>query len=221
MMESRHMSLPEQRNYEYAHTLADQIAREELAKIPDLEQQCRNSGAQYLKTGTQRVITLQYLNQPYQVTLPEVNVTRAGSQEAVPLKAKVLILHYLIGAKGTPPADRLITFKELPEGMVYFPTFAKRTLQPLTDYLGKEPHQLVETAKELGGYQVDYGDTAVTVNALPRVPITLVLWRGDEEFSPSASVMFNANISDYLPTEDVIILCETIIWKLVKALTPG
>ena len=30
--------------------------------------------------------------------------------------------------------------------------------------------------------------------------------------------MFDSTISDYLPTEDINVLCETIVWKLVKLL---
>jgi len=43
-----------------------------------------------------------------------------------------------------------------------------------------------------------------------------VLWRGDEELAPNGNILFDANISDYLSTEDVTVLSETIIWKLVK-----
>ena len=56
----------------------------------------------------------------------------------------------------------------------------------------------------------------MTVNAFDHVPITLVLWRGDEELAPNGNILFDANISDYLSTEDVTVLTETIIWKLVK-----
>jgi hypothetical protein len=56
----------------------------------------------------------------------------------------------------------------------------------------------------------------VTINAFDRVPVTFVLWRGDEELSPNGNILFDANISDYLSTEDVTVLSETIIWKLVK-----
>jgi hypothetical protein len=217
-MESRKTPLPEQRNYEYAHTLAYRIACEELVRITNLEEQCRNSGARYRKADARQIITLDFLSQTHEVSLPEVSITQVGTQEPVPLKAKVLILHYLIRAKGTPPTDRMITFKELPEGLVYFPTFAKRTIQLLANFFGKEPQKLIEIAQILGGQKADYGDASVTINALPRIPITLTIWRGDDEFSPTASVMFDANVLDYLPTEDIIILCETIIWKLVRAL---
>jgi hypothetical protein len=69
----------------------------------------------------------------------------------------------------------------------------------------------------LGGRDADHGDVSVTINAFDRVPITLVLWRGDEEVPPDGNILFDANVSDYLSTEDVTVLCETIIWKLAKA----
>jgi len=59
------------------------------------------------------------------------------------------------------------------------------------------------------------GDTAVIINAFRCVPITMVLWHGDEELSPQLNLLFDANIMDYLETEDVTVVCEIITWKLV------
>ena len=217
----KHFSLPSQRNYEYAYTLAYKLAVEELVRIGDVGQLCRKSGAQYLEIDSQKIIILQHLSRSYQVTLPNVDITLVDSQEEVPIREKVLILHYLTRAKGTPLASKMITFKELPEGAIYSPTFAKRTANPLLKHFGKEPHRLVDIAEKLGGHKVDYGDVAVTISAFRYVPITLVLWRGDEEFAPQASIIFDATISDYLSTEDITVLCETIIWKLVKSSRQG
>jgi hypothetical protein len=216
-MKNKRPSLPSQRNYEYAHTQAYQLACEELARVKDIREQCRRGGAQYLEAGSQNFITLRYLNRSYRITLPEVQITLSDSQEAVPLKTRVLLLHYLIRAKGTPLSGRMITFKELPEGPIYAPTFAKRTENPLTKNLGKAPHRLVDIAERLGGQKADLGDASVTISAFPRVPITLVLWRGDSEFPPSASIMFDATVTDYLPTEDIIITSEAIVWTLVRS----
>ena len=220
-MENKHPSLPSQRNYEYAYTQAYTLATEELAKIKDIREQCRNSGVQYQEISSQKVITLQYLNRSYRITLPEGEVTLSASQEAVPLKTKVLLLHYLLYAKGTPLSGRMITFKELPEGAIYFPTFAKRTTKPLSKNFGKAPQRLVDVAEKLGGQKAAFGDISVTIGAFPRVPITLVLWQGDSEFPPSASIMFDATVTDYLPTEDIIVACEAIVWTLVRSLKPA
>lgn len=219
-MESERLVLYGQKNYETAGKFAYRLAGEQLAKIADIEQQCRKSDTQYRVIDSQKTIVIQYLNQSYLIALPDIKIALAGSAEEVPLRDRVLMLHYFVSAKGTPIADKLVTFRELPEGKVYSPTFAKRTSQPLLDRFGKEPHLLLDAAEKLGGHRVDYGDTAVTINAFSRVPITIVLWRGDEEFAPQGNILFDATIADYLPTEDITVLSEIIIWRLIRSL-PG
>ena len=215
-MESKTLTLPISKNGEYGYELAYRLACEQLVKIDDIEEQCHKSGAQYLDS--QQVIALQYLNQPYLITLPNVEISLMDKEEEVPILDKILLLHYFTQAKGTPISNKLISFKELPEGAGYFPTFYNRAIKPLVTYFGNEPHRLPDMAKLLGGHKADYGDVSVTINALSRVPLTLVLWKGDAEFPPEGSIMFDRTISDYLPTEDIIWLCQNTTWRLVKLL---
>jgi len=214
-MESKKLSLPRHENTGPANSLPYRLARQQLAGIPDIEEQCRKGGAQYSLGNSGKSIVVQYLNRTYLITLPDAEISIMESPEEMPIKDRILILHYLLTAKGTPPADKLIAFHELPDGSVYYPTFAKRTIQPLVDNFGSDPSLLLPTSRKLGGQKADYGDMAVTINAFPRVPITIVLWRGDSEFPARGNVLFDAAISHYLPTEDVTVLCETIAWRLV------
>ena len=71
-MENRYLPLPNQRNYEYAYKLAYELACEQLAKIDDIEQQCRQGGAQYRVIDSKKVITIKYLDKSYLITLPEI-----------------------------------------------------------------------------------------------------------------------------------------------------
>ncbi len=200
-------------SYEFTYKLAC----EQLAKA-DIEQQCHRSGAQHQTQDSQKAITIKYLNRPYLITLPDIEISLVDSAEQVPIRDKILILHYLTLAKGTATTNKLIAFRELPGGNVYYPTFSKRTMKPLSDHFGKEPACLVNAGKKLGGYQADYGDVAVTINAFSRVPITLILWQGDAELTPQLNLLFDSTISDYLDTEDVTVLCETITWRLISYL---
>jgi len=218
-MESKTLTLSIRQNDGYGYELAYRLAREQLLKIDDIEQQCRKSGTQYIDS--RKAITIEYLNQSYLITLPDVEISLMGKEEAVPVRDRILILHYLTQAKGTPLSNQVITYKELPEGSAYFPTFYQRTIKPLVNYFGNEPHRLLEMAKILAGHEADYGDTAVTINVLRRVPITLVLWKGDDEFAPEGNVLFDRTISDYLPAEDIIVLCETTVRRLIKLLKAG
>ena len=209
------------KDYEYGYALAYRLAGERLAGFADLRRQCLNSDAGYEVIDSGEVILVEYLHHLYRVTLPGVEVSLKGSEEAVPLRDKILILHYLAQAKGTPTSNKAINYKELPEGINYFPTFSKRAIKPLVDNFGGEPQRLLDIAGQLGGYKADYGDTAVTIRAFNRVPVTLVLWRGDQEFPPEGNIIFDSNISDYLSIEDINVLCETIAWRLVKLLRVG
>lgn len=219
-MKNSPLSLPEQKDYEYGYKLAYELARQQLASLSDIEQQCRQSGARYQVTGSKSLIIIEYLRRSYQITLPGREISLVANGEEVPIKDKILILHYLTQARGTSLAKELVSYKQLP-GASYFPTFYKRAIKPLVEHFGQQPQRLVEVAGELGGHEVDYGDVAVTLNAFKKVPLTLVLWRGDDEFPPGGSILFDATVSDYLSTEDINVLCEQVAWRLVKLLKEG
>jgi hypothetical protein len=215
-MTDKHLPVSNQRNLEYGYRQAIKLSSEQLAKVGDLERYCLRSGARCQVVDSQKVIILEFLNRSYKVVLPQADITLIDSEEEIPLKEKVLVLHYLTSAKGTPAANRLITFREVPDGANYFPVFFKRAIKPLLDHFGREPERLIDAAEKLGGRKADYGDVAVTINAFSRVSVTLVLWRGDDEFAPDGSILFDASISDYLSSYAITELCETIAWRLIR-----
>lgn len=208
---------PSHGSREQGFELPYQLARKQLAGITNLEEQCHRSGARYVGPNS---IIVHYLNRPYHITLPDVGLSLEDSPDSmgmeVPLTDKILILHYFNQAQGTPATGRLITFKQIPGGISYYPAFFQRVIAPLVNRFGKNPDLLMKAAVRFGGYEAPYGDTSVTIDAFPRVPVTLVLWRGDEEVASAGNVLFDGNIPDYLPTEDVTALCGNIVWKMVK-----
>lgn len=207
--------LPNLPSFQYGLKHAYKLAGEQLAET-DIEEQCHRSDTQYEVIDSKKVITLDYLNKSYQIVLPRVSISAVNSKEDVSLKDKILMIHYLLLAKGTPLTGKLIAYKELPGGINYFPTFSKRVIRPILEHFGTEPRLILNVAQKLGGYKADYGDVAVIINAFKKVPITLVLWRGDDEFPSEGNILFDQSVSDYLSTEDINVLCEIIAWKLVR-----
>ena len=47
--------------------------------------------------------------------------------------------------------------------------------------------------------------------------MTHVLWRGDEEFAPEASILFDETISRSLATEDIAALAGASVYRLLAA----
>ncbi len=201
--------------WEPGFKLSYELACEHLTRISDIRQQCQKSGARYVSPNE---IGIDYLNQPYRIVIPDCRIWLEDSGIEASLRDKILILHYFTGAKGTPATGKMIAFRQLSGGVSYFPAFSQRAIGPLVKNFGRRWELLKKAAAELGGREAGYGDASVTISAFDRVPITSVLWRGDEDEDVAANgnILFDANISDYLPTEDVTVLCETIIWKLVK-----
>jgi hypothetical protein len=202
--------------WERGFDLSYKFACEKLARISDIEEQCRRSSARYIRPNE---IVINYLNQPYRIIIPDCKIFLEDGVTEAALRDKILILHYFTGAKGTPAIGKSIAYKQLQGGVSYFPAFSQRAIGPLVRNLGRSPELLRKAAAKLGGRDADYGDVSVIINAFDRVPITLVLWRGDEEVAPNGSILFDANISDYLSTEDVTVLSETIVWKLVRSIS--
>ncbi len=213
------MTVPEQNVREYAHELALKLACERLAGIDDIEEQCRKSGTRYLPA--EKTVIIDYLNKTYRISVPDGGVSFAAGDEDVPIKDKILILDYFTRSKGTPLTGKMITYKELHDGINYFTVFSTRTINNIVNFFGDNPERLVDIAEVLGGRKTELGDAAVTIDAFPQVPINVVLWRGDSEFAPEGSILFDSTVADYLTNDDIHTLCENITWSLVRLLKAG
>ena len=58
-----------------------------------------------------------------------------------------------------------------------------------------------EKGQELGGEQLEHGDASMRLHAFPRVPVTFILWRGDDEFPARADMFFDSTCEQHLPTD--------------------
>lgn len=128
--------------------------------------------------------------------------------EEVPVPVEILLLHYSTRASGVMPIGEKVSFKELPNGFIYNEPFVNRVIRPLVAAFGDQPELLHRSGTAIGGKPVPLGDAAVEVPALPRVPLTFIIWAGDEEFTPNGGVLFDATAPEYLGTEDCVILAQ-------------
>ena len=196
--------------------LAYRFAREKLSGT-DIKQQCSRSGAEYVHPD--RVI-IEYLDQSYVVAIPGMEISlRDGPSrcEDIDLTDAILMLHYLITAKGTPATGKLIGFRQLPGGLCEHASISREVLMPLLDRFGKDPERLVEAAAILRGSRAGYGNVAVSIQAFPKISVVIALWRGDDEFPPNASLLFDSSVTDYLSTEDISVLCERLVEQLTHS----
>lgn len=149
-----------------------------------------------------------------------ITVARDGgsiqSHRYITKTERLLILHYLMKAGGSPVKNEMIAFRDIPMGgALYAPTFQSRAIDQICAAFGAHPAQITRHMAALGGTPAHIGDASVTLPVLPRLPIHFVVWAGDEEVPPSANILFDVSISDYLPVEDVVMLGSIAGYALI------
>ena len=159
---------------------------------------------------------IRFFDEDYVVTFPDFSVQNASGQEP-DVATRLIILHYLIHADGTPPADHWISFRELPDGLVYDPAFQKRSSLRLAHEYGMDPKAFSAAAEAVGGERLTFGDVSYMFRLLPRIRMAVILYVGDEEFSPRVNVLFDSAASHYLPIEDLAVLGGMLASRLIKA----
>jgi len=193
-------------------------ALEELAK-KDIQCQCELAGVGYevIRAG-EVLISLLLMERVYQIRYPQGEVTCRDNSQSVNLMKKAILLRYLNNAKEASGEEKLIGFNELPSGSFYNPAFSQNVVKPFIDFFGKKPERLKWAAKRLGGTEVPFGDVGVKISFLPKVKISFVIWKGDDEFSPQGKILFNSHIASYLSTEGIVIASAMVFNELKKEL---
>lgn len=194
-------------NLEPAH----RQAREEFAQQQP-ESMAVNAALTYRREAGE--FTVPFLGCQYLVRYPGGEVKKTGGDGELPKEVQIILLHYLTKASPARVEVRFISFRELPSGFIYTGPFTNRVVRPLVSIFGQKPELLVRAGEMLGGKRVRLGDAAVSVPVLPKIPITFVLWLGDEEFPPSGNVLFDAFAPYHLATEDYAFLPGLVLGKM-------
>jgi hypothetical protein len=122
----------------------------------------------------------------------------------------------MIKASGARLGGELIPYEDIPGLGHYYPVYEKRVLKPLQTAFGSDRYTFLEAGLSLGAKQQEYGDASFTLHALPRTPITFILWEGDEEFPPLVRTLFDPTIPGYLPLEDIVVISKLASTRILK-----
>lgn len=193
------------------YTEAIRLAYEKLNKL-DHEKVCARTGAVYSKG------------------LPRGAANRGGPQNGVyyipwfgekkslddgSQMEQVLWLHYLISEGTKLPVGKYLAYREAPGAVFYENKFIARAVTPLVKCFGKEPPALVKAGLKLGGDPAGTGDASIRLHVLPNVPVTYIIWSGDDEMGPEGNILFDETALGWLPTEDLAVLASLGAYKLI------
>lgn len=132
------------------------------------------------------------------------------------IEERIIWHHYLIANGPKLPRDRYITYKQVPGAIIYNDNFIKRAVNPMVKVFGNNIQKFLEKGKLLGGQQVKHGHMAFTLHPLPYIPITYILWEGDDEMDATGNILFDEGAIEWFCAEDLVVLAGLPVYKLMK-----
>jgi len=191
---------------------AKKLAVEKLvsATFSDL---AAKSGFEQVKTDHFRI---PFLNRVYRVSFPAFDFTdEADADKEVPIQEEVIILHYLMGVSRAQLTGNRIAYREIPGASFYYSAFVKRALDPLKKVFGSDVEKMKKAAEYLNGTPTEPGDAGFEFAVLPKAPLQLILWEGDDEFPAEANILFDDLTGKILSPEDAAWLAGMLVYRLI------
>jgi hypothetical protein len=211
---------------------------EQLDKL-DGTKKAQRAKCQYLTNPVRYIVTL--LNAEYVVNLSDRNIfsVQSGSPQSAVLgtpygghrrKAspsgltvepaefleQLCILAYLINARDLPLADKLVGAETLPGGQFFFRGLHSLPTEKLKNVFGNCPEVLHRVSAQFDAERCEFGDASIRLYVLPRLPLTIVIWRHCEEFDARASILFDQSAASQLPLDALLAAANLTVEALVS-----
>jgi hypothetical protein len=91
------------------------------------------------------------------------------------------------------------------DGQIFFKGSHELPVAKIAEKYSSDLPGFLRSGMGLGGVPLNYGDASLQVFPFPRVPIVLLLWKGDAEFPARCDLLFDSTCLLHLPMD--------IIWS--------
>jgi len=129
----------------------------------------------------------------------------------------LMVLLYLLNAKGGEPGGNWISEKELKGGTTFFRGPHALPVGDIQRAFGKDAEGFIHAGIRLGGVEIPFGDKGIALKVFPKVPLAYVLWQEDQEFPARVTVLFDATIQGQFSLDGVWCLVSEVSQRLLEA----
>ena len=165
------------------------------------------------------------LNKRYTISHPDFQVVcldEDGSYAPLldNLETKILLVRYILEGKKGSFQGNFYAYADMPWGNHYNQVFQGRCVKRLAFSFGSCLDKFCQVMERLGGTKLSVGDAGYEFAFLDDLKLRFMIWEGDEEFPPSAQILFSDNFSSAFHGEDMAAVGDISIGSL-KALAKG
>jgi len=178
----------------------------------DLDDLAEDSGSHI----SDRTITLPFFQTTLSLDVDARKVLENGKE--VDHFSAILTLHYLLGCSELAPTGTVVPFTQASGGSLYFTAFKKRSIDRLAELFGPSPGTLLKAGSAIGAEPLQKVSAGILIKVFPKLPVTVIVWEGDEEVPASANLLFDEVALSILPTEDLAVVGSLVVSRLKHAI---
>lgn len=163
-------------------------------------------------------LSLSFFGERCRISRGTGEITGEGERE-IPVTERLTIMHHLRYCKSfAEEGSKMVPFREIREAAVFEKAYERSALEPLKKHFAGRSQELLKAGLELGGIREKYGDVSLTLHAFPKIRLTYIFRDGDEEFPPSANILFQDTIAQWTHPESVPTLAQIGTERLIHVL---
>ncbi len=155
--------------------------------------------------------SLTLLGRPVTVSWPEMCSRFADDGTETASNTRILLARLILEGTLVKSGGKLLAYTDMPWGNVYAQQFRGRCILRLAGTYGSNLPGFEEAAAGVSGVSADSGDRSYDVPFLPGLTVRLILWEGDEEFRPTAQILFSDNFSSAFSAEDIAVVGDVLL----------
>ena len=156
---------------------------------------------------------LRFMGHEYAVACPVFAVRPLDLPEGEPdlfrssIPAQMFLLRYLLEGQYVQGSGKFMTFREVPTyGELYIQPFTGRCLKRLTYGFGYKLNAFAEAMERIPGVKkLSMGDVSYEFELINGYRMQFLFWEGDDEFPPSAQILYSDNFQFGFHAEDMVV----------------
>jgi hypothetical protein len=132
---------------------------------------------------------------------------------------RILLLRYLCEGRYIEPTGRYIAYSEVPWGDVYGSNYQGRVIARFAGTFGRDIAALGKIMEGTPGLEAvpePLGDVCYRFLFMHGLPMKVIMWEGDDEFPPSAQLLYDETVVFGFTAEDVAVAGDILIARLKK-----
>ena len=162
--------------------------------------------------------TLKLLGKGYAISHPDYAI-RALDEETLPsLPTQTFLLRYLLECKEVAWRGEWKTFREMPWGELYIKPYTGRVLTRAAYTFSFKLDAFRKAAEKMGATPVKHGDAGFLFDLIGGYQMQILIWEGDDEFPPSAQVLYSDNFAEGFAAEDRVVAGDILISHIKAAM---